>query len=117
MRNLDNPGFAIAVIGVLVKQLGGSVTVTQAQLDETIGSALCEEAIEPDRIAFTYDPMTAIVPVVGGKYNWKGQPERLIYLGHVGRWHQFALVEKPHEVWCEVVDDDLVSFEQTDPST
>ena len=38
---------------------------------------------------------------VGGKYNWKGQPERLIYLGMQqfwddGRWYQFALVDEPN---------------------
>lgn len=55
---------------------------------------------------------------VGGKYNWKGQPERLIYLGiqHYpgnGFWFQFALVDKPDEVWCEVREADLSSFEET----
>lgn len=43
---------------------------------------------------------------VGGKYNWKGQPERLVYLGpcdpRKGRWHQFAKVEDPSKVWCGV---------------
>jgi hypothetical protein len=36
---------------------------------------------------------------VGGRYNWKGQPERLIYVGYNrsgnGYWHQFAKIEKP----------------------
>ena len=54
---------------------------------------------------------------VGGKYNWKGQPERLVYLGHKwignGYWHQFAKVESPGVVWCEVLDDQLDSFEET----
>jgi len=53
----------------------------------------------------------------GGKYNWINQPERLIYLGHNfhgnGYWHQFALVESPFKVWCEVQDSDLESFEET----
>lgn len=58
--------------------------------------------------------------VVGGRYNWKGQPERLIYIGHFHypgdhrTWHQFALVEKPMDVWCEVLADDLASFELTE---
>jgi hypothetical protein len=53
----------------------------------------------------------------GGRYNWKGQRERLIYLGTnfdlSGVWHQFALVEKPNQVWCEVKSSDLRSFEKT----
>lgn len=55
--------------------------------------------------------------VIGGRYNWKYQPERLIYLGYNwsgnGRWHQFALVENPNKVWCEVQPSDLSMFEET----
>lgn len=54
---------------------------------------------------------------IGGKYNWKGQPERLIYIGHNysgnGYWHQFAKVESPDVVWCEVVTADLHMIEPT----
>lgn len=54
---------------------------------------------------------------IGGRYNWIGQAERLIYLGkHFssnGRWHQFAKVEAPDVVWCEVVEADLSMFEET----
>lgn len=62
--------------------------------------------------------MTApITPVVGGRYNWQYQPERLVYLGYNrsgnGYWHQFALVEAPTEVWCEVKTADLAMFEET----
>jgi len=57
---------------------------------------------------------------IGGKYNWKNQPERLVYLGYNwsgnGYWHQFAKVESPTEVWCEVLDDQLSSFEETEES-
>lgn len=53
---------------------------------------------------------------VGGKYRWIGQPERLVYLGHNwsgnGYWHQFAKVESPDEVWCEVLSSDLCLFEE-----
>lgn len=56
-------------------------------------------------------------PQLGGKYNWKGQPERLVYLGcnwsGNGYWHQFAKVEAPTVVWCEVKTSDLLSFEET----
>lgn len=54
---------------------------------------------------------------VGKKYNWINQPERLIYLGNNwssnGYWHQFAKVESPEIVWCEVLDSDLKRIEET----
>ena len=54
---------------------------------------------------------------IGGRYNWRNQPERLIYLGKNwsgnGFWHQFALVDEPETVWCEVLDSDLEHFEET----
>ena len=54
---------------------------------------------------------------IGDKYNWPGQPERLVYLGRNrsgnGYWHQFAKVESPETVWCEVVDADLHMLEET----
>jgi hypothetical protein len=57
---------------------------------------------------------------IGGRYNWKGQQERLIYMGYNfsgnGRWHQFAKVEDPKKVWCEVQPEDLSSFESTPPA-
>jgi len=55
----------------------------------------------------------------GGKYNWKNQSERLIYLGrrHYPNdrrfWYQFAKVEQPDVVWCEVLESDLAFFEET----
>ena len=65
----------------------------------------------------------AITPEIGGFYNWIGQPERLVYMGakrYSGdprAWHQFAKVESPHMCWCEVLAEDLASFEETkDPS-
>ena len=54
---------------------------------------------------------------VGGRYNWRSQPERLVYLGHNwsgnGYWHQFAKIETPGTVWCEVLDSDLHMIEET----
>jgi len=51
------------------------------------------------------------------RYNWKNQPERLIYIGMCeprnGRWHQFVKVDKPETVWCEVQDADLHNLEET----
>ena len=54
--------------------------------------------------------------VVGGRYNWKHQPERLVYLGtdrSNGIWYQFAKVEAPEVVWCEVRAGELSMFEVT----
>lgn len=67
--------------------------------------------------------MSAPQMTVGGRYNWRNQPERLVYLGAAHypgdrrHWHQFALVEKPGKCWCEVLDSDLSSFEESTPAT
>lgn len=54
---------------------------------------------------------------IGGRYNWIGQPERLVYLGRTlysnGYWYQFAKVESPDVVWCEVRSNQLDQFEET----
>lgn len=54
---------------------------------------------------------------IGGLYNWRGQPERLKYIGHNwsgnGYWHQFEKVGAPGVVWCEVLDHDLPMIEET----
>ena len=54
---------------------------------------------------------------VGGAYNWSGQPDRLIYLGRNwsgnGYWHQFRKIGDPRPVWCEVLDSDLPTLEET----
>lgn len=55
--------------------------------------------------------------IIGKRYNWKNQKERLIYLGHNfsgnGYWHQFAKAEAPDVVWCEVLTGDLHMIEET----
>lgn len=56
---------------------------------------------------------------VGGRYNWRHQAERLVYVGakhYPGdrrTWHQFAKVESPSVVWSEVLNEDLAMFEAT----
>lgn len=54
---------------------------------------------------------------IGDRYNWRGQRERLIYLGRNwsgnGYWNQFAEVSAPDVVWCEVLDADLHMLEAT----
>lgn len=52
----------------------------------------------------------------GDKYNWKNQQERLIYIGAEisnGMWYQFAKIDNPNVVWCEVRDYDLHMLEKT----
>jgi len=57
--------------------------------------------------------------IIGNKYKWKCGHEILTYLGHNwsgnGYWHQFALIEKPEEIWCEVLDRDLRLLDEVDP--
>ena len=61
----------------------------------------------------------AITPLKGGLYNWKGQPERLVYMGtrrypgSQSTWHQFAKVEAPHMCWSEVLTSELAMLEET----
>lgn len=61
--------------------------------------------------------MTTITLKIGGHYNWRNQPERLIYLGRNfsgnGFWHQFAKIESPTVVWSEVLDSDIYHFEES----
>ena len=54
---------------------------------------------------------------VGSNYNWVNKSEKLVYLGENfsgnGYWHQFAKVEYPEIVWCEVLKSDLKYIEET----
>lgn len=49
-----------------------------------------------------------------GRYNWKHQTVKLIYIGRKGIWHQFVKVEEPRIVWCEVRTEDLHQLEETE---
>lgn len=51
--------------------------------------------------------------VIGGKYNWINQPDRLIYIGVKSGWYQFKKIGDARPVWCEVPATNLSSFEQT----
>jgi hypothetical protein len=60
--------------------------------------------------------------VRGERYNEKKRLERLVYIGvnnydspgcMGGEWHQFALVEEPTKIWCEVRSHELEYFEKT----
>lgn len=61
--------------------------------------------------------LTPAMLKVNGKYNWKGQSDRLIYLGYnfsgKGYWHQFRKIGAPRPVWCEVADSDIHMLEET----
>lgn len=50
---------------------------------------------------------------LNGHYNWIGRPERMVYLGKKGHWHQFSKIGDPRPVWCEVLDRDLSMIEET----
>jgi hypothetical protein len=56
-------------------------------------------------------------PEIGEHYNWKNQPEKLVYIG-LGSggsrgWHQFEKVDNRGVVWCEVLEEDLHLLEKT----
>ena len=61
------------------------------------------------------ETLTPAAMVRGAPYNWRSQPDRLIYLGKRGHWHQFKKIGDPREVWCEVLDGDLHMLEETTP--
>ena len=52
--------------------------------------------------------------VIGGRYNWKNQPERLVYKGKLDIWHHFVLVGRPNRTWCEVLEESLHMLEETE---
>lgn len=55
----------------------------------------------------------------GKLYNFKNQPERLVFVGRKfypgdqRTWFQFAKVESPDEVWSEILQADLHLVEET----
>lgn len=52
--------------------------------------------------------------VKGEQYNWKHDKQtKLVYLGKDGNWNQFAKIETPDVVWCEVLDNDLRMLEKS----
>lgn len=57
--------------------------------------------------------------VIGNRYNWINQPERLIYMGMnrdpSGFWHQFCKADdNTKKVWCEVTESDLSHLEESE---
>lgn len=51
----------------------------------------------------------------GKGYHWRCDPfTKLVYLGREGCWHQFAKIETPREVWCEVLTEDLRLLEESE---
>jgi hypothetical protein len=70
----------------------------------------------------THSITTPLVPQdlkVCGRYNWRDQPERLMYLGvhhdhsFCRGWYQFAKMDNPQEVWCEVRAEELKRLEES----
>ena len=58
---------------------------------------------------------------IGGRYNLRNQNDKLVYMGTKrypdGLWCQFAKVDDPEVVWCEVRPNELSSFEETKEAT
>ena len=50
---------------------------------------------------------------INGKYNFRDQSERLVYIGKAGNWHQFEKLREPGIVWSELLDSDLHLLEET----
>lgn len=52
-------------------------------------------------------------------YNWKNQPERLVYTNRIcinrRFWNQFEEIGKPGVIWCEVPDSDMHLLEPSKP--
>lgn len=59
-----------------------------------------------------------LYPKQGCHYRWINQPEKLIYIGlhrdhpHCRGWYQFAKVDDPNVIWCEVRPEDLEMMEE-----
>jgi hypothetical protein len=104
-------------------QSGNAIPVTSARItaDEWIAlsGALATRAPVEGELPPLHE-LTKETMRIGGRYNWKNQRERLVYMGYnrvigYGFWHQFALVEKPGVIWNEVRDSALDYFEETPP--
>jgi hypothetical protein len=50
---------------------------------------------------------------IGGRYNFKLQPERLMYVGNFGPWHQFTKIGDSASVWCELLSPEICLLEET----
>jgi hypothetical protein len=68
-----------------------------------------------ERTVMTQEALTAAALKRGGRYNWKNQPDRRVYLRKFNGWHQFKKIGDTREVWCEVLDADLHMLEETKP--
>lgn len=74
-------------------------------------SQLPFKEVEPEK---PVEGLTTEKMKINGRYNWKNQPERLVYHGRTrSGWHQFGKVDEPGWVWCEVRDEELSKFEET----
>ena len=50
---------------------------------------------------------------IGSKYNWIGDSKIMVYVGKKGYWHQFAPVEYPNLICCEVLSSHIQYLEQS----
>lgn len=58
--HLDNSGFAMIVLGILVKRLGGEVQITQADIDDVAYCRLLEcDSPTQGTLTFTFEQRTS----------------------------------------------------------
>jgi hypothetical protein len=50
---------------------------------------------------------------IGGGYNFKCQPERLVYVGKKSAWHQFTRIGYDAFIWCILLDSEICLLEET----
>jgi hypothetical protein len=50
---------------------------------------------------------------IGGRYNFKLQLERLMYVGNFGPWHQFTKIGDSASVWVELLGPEICLLEET----
>ena len=50
---------------------------------------------------------------IGGRYNFKLQPERLVYVGKKSAWHQFTRIGYDAFIWCELLGPEICLLEET----
>ena len=51
--------------------------------------------------------------VIGGRYNFKCQPERLIYVGKKRAWHQFTRIGYDAFIWSSLLGSEICLLEET----
>ena len=121
--NTNTPGAAdalsdaVALLGKYKKlcvDIGRGDSFHRARIDAAVAALSAPASVA--------DALTPESLNLGGRYNWRNRPERLVYIGpkhyrgDPRRWHQFGKVETPGVVWREVLDSDISHFEKSAPA-